>query len=143
MAQTNTHGDYVQRRLDDWGREFALHRDLTVLGHQSKNILQVLIEHRGEMPARAVGFKPMLIPLAALQIEELVQEIAKQYMERACVLRAMYCGAGRYGVERFDCAKALVARCTNLPTLGKRQYYTLAGLGEAQVAGMLLAANRA
>ena len=137
MAVIDTTGDYTQRRLDHWGQEFALHRDCEYLGHQSKNMLQILIEHKGEMPGRVQGFKPLETDMQAQQIEDFVTEIARSYPERACVLRAMYCGRGRYSVERFETAKELVARCTGLPPLSKRQYFTLAALGEAQVEGML------
>ena len=142
MSIIDTSGDYTQRRLDHWGLEFALHRDCEYLGHQSKNMLQILIEHRGEMPARATGFKPIEIDREAQQIEDFVFEISRAYPERACVLRAMYCGRGRYSVERFETAKELVARCTKLPPLSKRQYFTLAALGEAQVEGMLQGVSR-
>ncbi len=35
MGQVDTFGPYVERRLDSWGREFALHRDCEYLGHAS------------------------------------------------------------------------------------------------------------
>ena len=57
MTQTNLFGEYVKTRLGSWGHHFALHRDCEYLGHQSRNMLQVLIDHRGEMPPRATGYK--------------------------------------------------------------------------------------
>lgn len=47
MGQVNTFGVYVRGRLEEWGREFALHRDCEYLGHRSKDMLQVLVEHKG------------------------------------------------------------------------------------------------
>ncbi len=143
MGRVDTFGDYVQRRLDEWGAEFALHRECEYLGHQSKNMLQVLIEHKGEMPQRPTGFKPLEIPLAAMQIEDIVCDIARAHVARACVLRAMYCGRGRFGVERYEQAKALVAKCAGLSNLTRRQYYTLAGLAEERVHGVLQGLARA
>lgn len=45
--QVDTFGAYVRAEWGHWGREFALHRDCDYLGHHSKNVLQILIEHRG------------------------------------------------------------------------------------------------
>ncbi len=52
MTTVDTFGVYVRAELEHWGEEFALHRDCAYLGHVSKNMLQVLIDHRGEMPPR-------------------------------------------------------------------------------------------
>jgi hypothetical protein len=52
MTQTNLFVEYVKTRLVSLGHHFALHRDCERLGHQSRNMLQVLIDHRGEMPPR-------------------------------------------------------------------------------------------
>lgn len=43
MGQIDIIGEYVRRRLEQWGEVFALHKDCDYLGHQSKNMLQVLI----------------------------------------------------------------------------------------------------
>jgi len=51
--QLDTFGEYVRSRLEHWGGEYALHRDCEYLGFQSRNLLAVLIEHRGDMPGRA------------------------------------------------------------------------------------------
>ena len=93
--QADTFGAYVRARLDGWGREFALHRDCEYLGHASKNVLQVLIDHKGEMPARQVGYKPLEVDNDALQVECIVSDIARDNVPMACVLRAYYCGSGR------------------------------------------------
>ncbi len=69
MTETDLFGAYVRRRLDRWGDVFALHRDCEYLGHVSRSMLQVLIDHRGEMPARPTGFKPLEVDAEAMQIE--------------------------------------------------------------------------
>lgn len=109
MREIDSFGDYVRRRLEEWGREFSLSRDCDYLGHQSKNMLQVLIEHRGEMPGRTVGFKPLEVSLSALVIEQVVSEIARDQVRTACCLRAFYCGSGRKKVERYKTALVLIA----------------------------------
>ncbi|PTT36776.1 hypothetical protein DBR33_19010, partial [Stenotrophomonas sp. HMWF022] len=67
--QLDTFGEYVRSRLEHWGGEYALHRDCEYLGFQSRNLLAVLIEHRGDMPGRAQGYKPLETDLLAQQIE--------------------------------------------------------------------------
>ena len=102
-------GEYVRSRLDGWGREFALGRDCEYLGHRSKNMLSVLIEHRGEMPPPVTGFKPLELDLAALQIEQVVADIGRDTPRIACALRGHYCGSGRRKVERYKDAMVLIA----------------------------------
>ena len=109
MREIDSFGEYVRNRLEEWGREFALSRDCEYLGHQSKNMLQVLIEHGGEMPGRTVGFKPLEVSLQALLIEQVVSEIARDQVRTACCLRAFYCGSGRKKVERYKAAMVLIA----------------------------------
>lgn len=139
MTQTDLFGVYVRDRLEAWGREFALHRDCEYLGHQSKNMLQVLIDHKGEMPGKVTGFKPLEVSHDALQIEFIVSDIARREVERACCLRAYYCGQGRRGVERLETAQALVRSVTGRRwLLGKRQYFNLVDLATAEVRGALL-----
>jgi hypothetical protein len=41
--------DYVRYRLLGWDREFRLGREIESLGFHRTSLLQVLIEHRGEM----------------------------------------------------------------------------------------------
>ena len=77
MIEVDTFGAYVRARLDAWGDEFALHRDCVYLGHQSQNMLQVLIEHQGEMPERPTGVKPLQVDLLALQVERIVSDIGR------------------------------------------------------------------
>lgn len=136
----DTFGEYVKMRLQGWGDEFALHRDCEYLGHQSKNILQVLIDHKGEMPGRAVGFKPLEIPLDALEIEGVIGEIARDQPIHACVMRAYYCGSGRRKVERYEIAKGLIARVVGASRhMSVRAYMGLHEDGVLMVRGALIA----
>ena len=125
---------YVRTRLDAWGREFALHRDCEYLGHQSRSLLQVLIEHKGEMPPRVTGFRPLTIPLDEEQIERIVSQIARDAPLLAIVLRAYYCGSGRRGVERLEIAESLSGR-----KIKRRLYFTCHDLAFQRVAGALSA----
>jgi hypothetical protein len=133
-------GEYVRDRLDEWGREFALHRDCDYLGHQSKNMLQVLIEHKGEMPGRSQGFKPLEVSQDALQIERIVADVARDQSRIASCLRAAYCGSGRRKVERYETALILIANMggkgSRLP--GQRQYLEMVETGRAIVRGALI-----
>jgi hypothetical protein len=137
MTALNTFATYVQTRLHDWGSHFALHRDCEYLGHQSKNMLQVLIEHRGEMPARPTGFKPLEVDSAAFEVELLVHEIGIGRPDHANVLRAWYAGRGRVGVERLETACELIGR-----KISRRAYYTFHEVGFAMIEGALLQASR-
>lgn len=128
----------VRARLDDWGRVFCYDRAGELLGHFSKNMIQILIDHRGEMPPRATGYKPQEVPLLALEIEQIVTVIAHDAVEIAWALRAYYCGSGRRGVERLALAKALMQR----RRLSRRAFYSLADAGMHRVAGMLAATKR-
>jgi hypothetical protein len=136
MAEIDTFGAYVRGELDHWGREFALHRDFDYLGHQSKNMLQVLIDHRGEMPPPNVGYKPLETDSRAQRIEDLVTEVARQHRAMACVLRAYYCGNGRKKVERLETANLLLANAS-LPMVRDKAYLDLVRRGEERVSGML------
>jgi hypothetical protein len=148
MANLDTFGEYVKERLEGWGREFALHRDCDYLGHQSKNMLQVLIEHKGEMPGHATGFKPLEVDLSAQQIEDIVADIARDQPRHAAALRAYYCGSGRKKVERYETALLLIASVEHVP--GKRptlpdvrRYMALLELATATVRGALIGMARA
>lgn len=136
MGQVDTFGPYVRSRLDGWGREFALHRDCEYLGHASKNMLQVLIDHKGEMPPPNVGYKPLEVDEDALQVEQIVTDIARDNVVLACVLRAYYCGQGRRKVERWETANLLIATAGQ-PVVSQRHYLTLVDVGEAMVSGVL------
>jgi len=140
--QLDTMNEYVRRRLEHWGDVFALAKDCEYLGHQSRNILQVLIEHRGEMPARAIGFKPLEVDAEAQQIEDIVFEIARHAPAIGWILRAYYCGQGRRKVERWETANLLLANA-GLPMVSQPSYVDMARRGTERVHGMLLGVARA
>lgn len=142
MGTVDTFGEYVKDRLVAWGEEFAFYRDCEYLGHQSKNMLQILIEHRGEMPGRTQGYKPLEVDMEAQQIEDLIAEIARDQMAIACVLRAYYCGSGRKRVERYETANLLIAN-TGGRIVSLTQYRNLHEIGMAQVRGALIGIARA
>lgn len=144
MTVIDTFGAYVRSRLDGWGDEFALCRDCEYLGHQSKNILQVLIEHKGEMPGRAQGYKPLEVNLEALEIERMVAEIARDRPDLSCCLRAYHCGSGRRKVERYETALMLLAHaCPTLRLPRVRQYMDMVSDGQSIIRGMLIQQARA
>lgn len=129
-------GVYVRAELDHWGREFALHRACDYLGHHTRNLLQVLIDHKGDMPGRAQGFKPMETDARAQLIEDIVASIAIDNVAMACALRAYHCGKGRRKIERFETAIMLMANCDERP-VSNRQYLNLVELGFQRVRGRL------
>lgn len=129
---------YVRFRLDAWGREFRLDRDFDLLGHRSKDMLQVLIEHRGEMPPRNIGFKPLTIPPLEMQTEDIVRDIHRDARHLAVVLRAFYCGSGRQGIERRYTAEEILRR-----KITRQQYYAYHDLGFQRVAGAMSTIARA
>lgn len=138
MAQVDTFGVYVRSRLDAWGDEFSLARDCDYLGHASKNMLQVLIDHRGEMPGRTTGFKPLEVNMLAMQVETIVSDIAiAGRADLACVLRAYYCGEQRRMVERFDTANLLLVKA-GYQKISKRQYVEMVAVGFEAVRGAML-----
>lgn len=143
MTQVDTFGAYVRARLEHWGREFALHRDCEYLGHRSKDTLQILIEHRGEMPPRATGYKPLEVDNEALQIERIVTELALcGGVVEACVLRGYFCGRGRVKTERFETANQLLSASGNSP-LTVRGYINACNSGVSAVRGALLGLSMA
>lgn len=134
--QVDTFGVYVRSELDHWGQEFALWRDFEWLGHASKNMLQVLIDHRGEMPPPNVGYKPLETDVRAQLVEDIVADIAREQVVIASVLRAYYCGSGRRKVERWETANLLIATAGH-KAVSQRNYMSLHDLGVAQVRGVL------
>lgn len=129
-------GAFVRRRLERWGEDYCLHRNVEYLGFHSKNMLQVLIEHRGDMPGRTQGYKPLEVDTDNQFIEEVVSSMAKQQKAIACVLRAYYCGRGRRKIERWETANLLLAT-VGLQTISQRQYLLLHDIGFAEVRGVL------
>lgn len=142
IMQVDTMRPKVQRWLEHWGREFALHRDCEYLGHCSKNMLQVLIEHKGEMPPRNVGYKPLETDAQAQQVEDVICEIARHAPAMAIVLRGMYCGMGRRYVERWETANLLLSNAGQ-PVMTVSQYRDTAERGFERVYGMLVGIARA
>lgn len=142
MTSTDLFGAYVRGELEHWGREFALHRDCEYLGHVSRNMLQVLIDHRGEMPPPNTGFKPLETDARAQLIEDIVTDIARAHRAMAICLRAYYCGRGRKRVERWETANLLLANA-GLPVVRTTAYMDLAQRGEDRVYGVLVGMARA
>jgi len=142
MTSTDLFGAYVRSELEHWGVEFALHRDCEYLGHQSKNMLQLLIEHRGEMPPPNTGYKPLETDARAQLIEDVVADIARSHLAMAICLRAYYCGRGRKRVERWETANLLLANA-GLPVVRTTAYMDLARRGEDRVYGVLVGMARA
>lgn len=137
----DTFGAYVRAELEHWGGVFALHRDCEYLGHRSKDMLALLMEFGGEMPPRVVGFKPLEIDLRAQVIEDAVADMARFNKERACIMRAYYCGRGRRAHERKDTAEQLVRRALNWPTysISRDRWFREHAEGFAEVRGWLRA----
>ncbi len=135
--QTDLMGEYVRRRLEHWGDEFALHKDCEYLGHASKNLLAVLMEHH-EMPGRATGYKPLEVNVEAQQVEDAVCEIGRHAPAIGWVLRAYYCGQGRKKNERWETANMLLSTA-GLPMVSQASYLDMARRGTERVHGMLLA----
>jgi len=138
MSQIDTFGLAVRAMLDGWGRTFALHRDCDYLGHSGVNMLQVLIDHKGEMPAKATGYKPMEINLQHLAVEYAVLAIARTDPATAWVLRAYYCTPGRRRFERYEAANAMLVKA-GLPTISRASYMDLAESGEQRIYRILMA----
>jgi len=134
--QVDTFGAYVRAELEHWGRQYALHRDCDYLGHQSKNVLAVLIEHKGDMPGRAQGYKPLESDSRAQIVEDIVSSIARDNVAMACALRAYHCGKGRRKVERFETAIMLMANCGHR-AVSNRQYLSLVEMGFQRVRGWI------
>ncbi|MGV1119164.1 hypothetical protein [Xanthomonas translucens] len=140
--QPDTFGVYVRRRLEHWGEEFCLARDCEYLGHASRNILQTIMEHEGQIPGKAQGYKPLEVSIDAHAIELMVTDIAREQMRMACVMRAYYCGSGRRKVERYETALLLIAHLERTlrrsdPLPGVDRYLRLVEVGTAQIRGML------
>ncbi len=134
MSCVTTFDTYVRRRLDAWGTEFRLNRDGDFLGYPSKNILQILREHAGEVPERTTGRKPLLIPALEWQMETIVHDLHVDYPHLGWTLRAYYCGSGRVGVERLEALEAMLQR-----KVGKRAFFAYHNIGFHAVAGSLRA----
>lgn len=128
----------VEALMRIWGDEFALHRDAEILGHKSKDMLQILVEHKGEMPSRPTGWRPEEVDLTALEVERAVCALVRAGgISEACCLRAYYCGRGRVRVERLATARMLLRR-----TISRRAFYSMVDTGFNFVARHLLESAR-
>lgn len=122
---------YIERRLDEWGREFRLSEHSEP---HAKTILAVLIEHGGFMPRREGGFRPEVeVSQTAWEIETIVMRIHRTRPDIAAVLRAYYAGSGRHKVERRQQAEALCHQ-----QISQRAYYSLHDAGVCWVMGALV-----
>src|SRR5690606_29048659 len=139
--QIDTMAEYVRRRLGHWGEEFALHRESEYIGHKSKNMIATLIQPRGHMPPRDVGFQPLEVHLAAMQIEDIVTEIARHAPAMGWCMRAYHCGIGRRKCERHEQAMHLLRRA-GMRTVTRAQYLDLVRRGTERVHGALVGAAR-
>lgn len=137
----DTMNEYVRRRLEHWGDEFALARDCEYLGYNSVNLLHVLMQHH-EMPGRTTGYKPLEVNVEAQQIEDIVTEIGRHAPAIAWVLRAYYCGRGRRKVERFETANMLLTNA-KMEAVSRASYMDMARRGTERVHGMLLGVAQA
>lgn len=115
-------------RLDEWGRFCLSDRGPSSLDFPAKNMLQVVIDHRGEMPAPTVGYKPEVYPPEAWEIETIVSDLYKSDRVLACVLRAAFCTRGRLRVERKEWAEWLAKT-----TFSRRQFMALYGTAVERV----------
>jgi hypothetical protein len=139
MRSGTTGGDdYVRFRLLGWRREFRLGREIEPLGFHKMNLLQVLIEHRGEMPSRVTGYRPLTIPPEAMEIEDIVHELHGVEPELAIVLRVYYCASGKHSTDRLLTAARLLKR-----RITRRRYYEAHAAGFHRVAGYLCAVRKA
>ena len=129
--QLDTMNSYVRHRLEHWGDEFALARDCEYLGHQSKNLLYVLMQHHG-MPGKATGYKPLEVNPEAMEIEDIVSDIARSDRAKSWVLRAYYCGRGRRKFERMETANLLLTN-DGFPPMRQRAYLDCAADGTRMV----------
>jgi hypothetical protein len=136
MAETRLYDEYVRGRLTQWGSVFRLSDRYEKLG-VGKHMLQRLIEHRGEIPPPNIGFKPLTIPLDAMQIEDIVQALHREHPEAAIVLRAAYAGWGGT-VDRIRIAAYMIGH-----KITRRQYYALRDIAFHRIAGALMRAARA
>lgn len=136
MTQVDTFGIAVRAMLEGWGRTFAIHRDCEYLGHAGVNMLQVLIDHKGEMPAKATGYKPLEINLQHLAVEYAVLAIARTDPTTAWILRAYYCTQGRRRFERFESANEMLKRA-GLAKVSRASYLDLAERGEQRISRIL------
>lgn len=141
--ELDTRTKEARDRLDAWGRYFRLRPFEPRLGHRDKNMLQVAVEHLGQIPPPPTGFKPEYVDAQAMQVEDFVRIIFDESPRAACILRAYFCGGGRKGVERLELARDLIRAVTGESmALDRRAYYQVVDACVQRVAGMLAAIAR-
>lgn len=128
-ARWNDVNEYVQRRLEAWGNEFALDRTIEPNGI---TILWLLIRFGGQIPRRSGGTRPFSVDEQAYQVERIVSSMARSHPLYAAVLRASYGGRGREKVERLELAQRLSGQ-----KISVRHYFALRSAAIAWVAGAL------
>lgn len=111
MTQLDTLTPYTVDRLCQWGIE--VRGGGTWLGLPSVNLL-----HRDYAPTR--GVRRVAISDEAWVIELVMNHIRKESPEVATVLRACYCGHGRWTEERRRYAEQLVGH-----KLSRRKFWQL------------------
>ena len=124
---------YVERRLDAWGREFALDRTIEP---NEITVLWLLVTYGGEIPRTEGGRKPdIVVDPEAWQVEQIVTDMRQHGRQvEAAVLRAYHGGRGRHKHERRECAE-LLAGCRITPA----RYFEAYARGVAWVSAALVA----
>lgn len=105
MSQIDILKEVTKVRLEQWGLEYALDRDVTGTGYSSTNILHKMMRHG--MVARGINHETAA---DAQEIELIVTQLARRDMRVVCCLRGYFCGSMRRKVERFDQALGLAAK---------------------------------
>lgn len=121
--------EYVHRRLEAWGREFALDRTFEPNGI---TILWLLIRFEGRIPRCEGGAPPLVVDEQAYQVERIVADMAISHPVHAAVLRAAYGGRGREKVERRELAERLARS-----RISVRAYFAAKAEAKAWVTGAL------
>lgn len=129
-ARWNDVNEYIRRRLEGWGREFALDRTFEPNGI---TILWLLMRFGGRIPHAEGGPRPLVIDEQAYQVERIVAEMALSHPVHAAVLRASYGGRGREKFERRELAERLART-----SISVRAYFAAKASAIAWVTGALI-----
>lgn len=129
-ARWNDVNEYVRRRLEGWGREFALDRTFEPNGI---TVLWLLMRFGGQIPHAEGGPRPLVVDEQAYQVERIVAEMALSHPIQAAVLRASYGGRGREKFERRELAERIAGT-----RISVRAYYAAKAEGMAWVAEKLV-----
>lgn len=129
-ARWNDVNEYVRRRLDAWGHEFALDRTSEPNGI---TLLWLLMRFGGQIPHSEGGARPLVVDEQAYQVERIVAEMALSHPIQAAVLRASYGGRGREKFERRELAERLART-----RISVRAYFAAKSEAIAWVTGALI-----